>query len=150
MQVKNKSYVSIELIPVGSSDYEFLYEMLKEREPYQSISFEMPTWEDHVKFLESNHYTYFYIIVEDGKKVGNIYLTKLNEWGYFILNSEQGKGLGTKAILKLTKLHPRKFYLANVNPDNERAIHLAHEKLGGELVQYTYRIDNEYLIKKFS
>ena len=139
----------IELITVNSSDYEFLYEMLKERESYQSISFEMPTWENHVKFLDSNHYTYFYIIVENGKKVGNIYLTELNEWGYFILKSEQGRGLGIKTILQLAKLHPRKFYLSNVNPDNKKAIHLAKEKLGGKLIQYTYKIDNEYLKRKF-
>jgi len=140
----------VELKPVDASDYEFLYKMLKERETYQSISFEMPTWEQHVKFLDTNHYTHFYIIIEGGKKVGNIYLTDLNEWGYFILKSEQGRGLGTKAILKLAKLHPRKFYLANVNPDNKRAIHLAHVKLGGKLVQYTYKIDGEYLKEKFS
>ena len=138
------------LKPVDNSDYEFLYEMLKEREPYQAISFEMPTWEEHVKFLNKKTYSYHYIIVENGKKVGNIYLSKDNEWGYFILKSEQGKGLGIKAILQLTKLHPRKFYLSNVNPDNERAIHLAHVKLGGKLLQYTYKIDNEYLKKKFS
>ena len=121
--------------------------MLKEREPYQSISFKMPTWEQHVAFLATNHYTYFYIIVEDGKKVGNIYLTNLNELGYFILNSEQGRGLATQAILQLAKLHPRKFYLSNVSPDNKRGIHLAHEKLGGKLVQYTYKIDGECLLK---
>lgn len=137
----------IELKPVTKWDYQFLFEMLKEREPYQSISFTMPTWEQHVKYLDSKHYTYFYIIVEDGERVGNIYLTELNEWGYFILNSEQGRGLGTQAILQLTRLHPRKYYLANVNPENERAIHLAHEKLGGKLIQYTYKIDGEYLKK---
>ena len=137
----------LELIPVGDSDYQFLYDMLKEREPSESISFEMPTWKQHVAFLDSNHYTYFYIIVENGKKVGNIYLTEINEWGYFILNSEQGRGLGIQAILQLAKLHPRKFYLSNVSPDNERAIHLAHVKLGGKLVQYTYKIDGECLLK---
>ena len=137
----------IELKPVTTGDYHFLYEMLEEREPSQSISFEMPTWEEHVAFLDSNHYTYFYIIVENGKKVGNIYLTDLNEWGYFILKSEQGRGLGTQAILQLTRLHPRKYYLANVNPQNERAIHLAKEKLGGKLIQFTYKIDGEYLKK---
>jgi len=139
----------IKLVPVDSSDYEFLYGMLKERTPEQSISFSMPTWEEHVIYLDSKHYTYFYIIVENGKKVGNIYLTELNEWGYFILKSEQGRGLGTQAILQLTKLHPKEYYLANVNPDNKRAIHLAKEKFGGKLIQYTYKIDSEYLKNKF-
>jgi len=138
------------LAKVTKWDYPFLFELLKERKPEESISFKMPTWEEHVAFLDSNHYTYFYIIIEDDERVGNIYLTKLNEWGYFILNSEQGKGLGTQAILQLTKLHPKKYYLANVNPDNKRAIHLAHEKLGGKLIQYTYKISGEYLTKKFS
>lgn len=105
----------------------------------------MPTWDNHVKFLDKKPYTQHYVILEGGEKIGNIYLTKGNEWGYFILKKHQGRGLGTKAILELAKKHPRKYYLANVNPDNERAIHLARDKLGGKLYQITYRINGEYL-----
>ena len=139
----------LELKEVTKWDYDFLFRMLKEREPDQCISFVMPTWEDHVKFLDRKPYPHAYTIVEDGMRVGNIYLTDHDEWGYFISKDNIGRGLGTKAILELAKKHPREYYYANVNPLNKRAIHLAHEKFGGKLIQNTYKISNEYLKEKF-
>ena len=101
----------------------------------------MPSYEEHVKFLQKKPYLVHYIIKEEGDRIGNIYLTDNYEWGYFILNKYQGKGLGTKAILELAKKHPRPYYFSNVNPENKRAIHMARDKFGGKLVQYTYKID---------
>ena len=132
----------IHLKPVTNLDYEFLYDMLKEREPYMSIAhLKMPRYEDHVKFLQKKPYRVHYIIKEEGDRIGNIYLTDSYEWGYFILNKYQGKGLGTKAIRLLAKKHPRPYYYSNVNPENKRAIHMARDKFGGKLIQYTYKID---------
>ena len=133
----------ITLRPVEREDYRFLFEMLKEREPYQSISFTMPTWESHIEFMERKVYSHHYIVFEGEERVGNIYLTVGNEWGYFILNKHQGRGLGINSIQELMKKHPRKYYLANINPENKRAICLARDKLGGKLCQITYRIDGK-------
>ena len=148
MRKQNLKLSNMELKPITIEDYEFLYEMLKEREPNQSISFSMPTWENHVKFLDNKPYPHFYIIMENGEKVGNIYLTDHDEWGYFILKKHVGRGLGTKAFIELVKKHPKDYYYANINPDNEAAIHQAFDKFAGRLIQYTYKIDGENL-KKF-
>ena len=47
----------IKLIKVQNSDYEFLYELLKKRDPRTNISHRaMPTYQNHVKFIKSKPY----------------------------------------------------------------------------------------------
>jgi len=135
----------VNLRPVQRDDYQFMYDMLKERTPEQSISFEMPTWNQHVRFCNSMPYEAWYIIGENNMRVGNIYLTKKCEWGYFIKKEYQNKGLGTEAMREMAKLHPKKYYYANINPANKIGLHLAKNKFGGKLVQYTFRIPKENL-----
>ena len=130
------------LVPVTINDAAFLYNMLKERTPEMSISFQMPTFEYHCKFLVDCPYEAWYIIFEKGERLGNIYLTKKDEVGYFIKKEYQGQGYCRKAFKELTKKHPRKHYYANVNPRNKNGIRFV-EKLGGKLVQLTYKITNK-------
>ena len=58
----------------------------------------------------------------------------------FVRKDQIGKGLGTKALRKMTKLHPRDYYYSNINPKNHIAIQLAKVKFGGKLIQLTYKI----------
>ena len=80
-----KENPDIKLKPVDKSDFRFLYQHLKERNPSANISHKkMPTYAEHVKFVMSRPYSKWYIIIHKNKKVGIIYLTKQNEIGIFI------------------------------------------------------------------
>ena len=105
-----------------------LYQLLGEREPYQSISHKAtPTWEAHIKFVASRPYLGWYLIqVDDGNGshtappeiVGAIYLTKQREVGLFVFKVRQGRGHGKSALAELRRLHPGRL-LANIAPGNE-------------------------------
>lgn len=119
---------------------EMLYHLLRERTPEQSISHkEMPKKDDHIRFIESKPYPFWYLIMEGSEIVGSVYLTNLREIGIFIFKAHKGKGLAKMAIQKVLELHPGP-YLANVNPQNEPSKSL-FESLGGKVVQHTYRIE---------
>ena len=75
----------INLRKVSKSDYRFLYNLLKEREPSTNISHKnMPSFSEHVTFVSSNPYFRWYIIEYQGKKSGSVYLSKNNEIGIFL------------------------------------------------------------------
>jgi RimJ/RimL family protein N-acetyltransferase len=116
----------------------FLYELLKEREPHQNISHrEMPSYEEHVAFVDSRPYRQWYVIFNGDIVIGAIYLSKQNEIGIFIAKEYQGKGHGKTAICLLMNRHPSERFLANINPLNGRSIDVFLD-LGFELVQLTY------------
>ena len=86
---------------VTKLDYEFLYELLKERKLINNISHKkMPTFSQHVKFVKTKPYEKWYIIIKNEKKCGAIYLTKLNEIGLQLKKEEFNKKIETD-ILKL-------------------------------------------------
>jgi len=137
--------MTIKLRPVAktSADIQFLYELLEEREPWQSISHkEMPTHEDHATFVWSHPYTVWYIITaadnDHGipQEVGSIYLTYNNEIGISILKAYHGLGYGKEAVELLMDLYKGPF-LANINPNNEPSCAF-FESLGFKLLQVTY------------
>lgn len=108
--------------PERSMYERFLYKLLAERKPHQNISHkEMPSYDDHVKFVRSKPYKEWYLIYCDNLCVGSIYLSKQNEIGLFIFEEYQGRGLGTKAINDLIKLHPITLH-ANIAPNNYKSI----------------------------
>ncbi len=131
--------MKITLRPVTLSDAQFLYEMLKERTPEMSINHrEMPTFEKHVTFMESNPYPVWYMI-ECGHHtpVGHVYLTKGDEIGIFVKQAFKGMGIGTKAVEDIMRLHKRDRYVANIAPKNEISQGL-FLKLGFKRIQLTY------------
>ena len=135
--------VSINLKLVAKSDIRFLYNQLKERESKINISHKnMPTFEEHSKFVMSNPYSKWYIILSKNKKIGNAYLTKTNEIGIFILKSIKNKGIGTIVLEKIMKNNPRSRYLANVSPRNNKSSSF-FKKNGFKLIQYTYELTLE-------
>jgi len=130
------------------NNLKFMYEMLYERDDTVSISFEMPTYEEHVNFVINHPYEAWYIIYDDDTPVGNIYLAKDDSWGQFIKKEHIGKGYGPESIKQLMKLHPRKYYYANVNPNNEHAIYNLKKKYKGELIQETYRVECDKVLNQ--
>lgn len=131
------------LRPVNSSDTEFLYQLLQEREhPISHVS--MPDLDEHRRFVDKHPYRYWYII---GDQMGSIYLGMDNSIGVVIRKSEQRKGWAKQAIEEAMKLHKplpgipsvrAGSYIANISPVNEASARL-FESLGFGLVQYTYR-----------
>lgn len=98
----------------------------------------MPPWINHCEFVIHHPYAAWYIVeLDNGDKVGTVYLTKHDEIGVQILNKWRGNGFGTIAINLITKLHPRERYLANISPKNDGSMRL-FQRLGFKHIQNTY------------
>lgn len=116
-----------------------LWELLKERDETVNISHrEMPSYQEHVRFVRSMPYEAWFFIEENGL-VGACYLTRQNEIGVQVFKAHQGKGYGKAAVNTLMKMHGSRRYLANVNPRNERSSAL-FMGLGFSLKQHTYAL----------
>jgi RimJ/RimL family protein N-acetyltransferase len=134
---------NIQLKEVNNSDHEFLFELLKNRESDANISHKMmPNFDEHVKFVVSEPYSAWYIIIVNDKKLGSIYLSKQNEIGIFLINEMKGKGLGKIVLKLLMNRHPRSRYLANISPNNKQSLKF-FEKNNFKLIQYTYEFINK-------
>ncbi len=131
----------IKLTLVSKSDAQFLYGLLKERESNVNISHKkMPTYAQHIKFIESKPYSKWYIIRLGNQKIGSAYLSKQNEIGIFIIKNMHTQKLGTTALNMLIKKNRRKRYLANINPKNKKSISF-FKKNGFELIQHTFELE---------
>jgi RimJ/RimL family protein N-acetyltransferase len=131
----------IVLNPVKKEDYIFLYELLLQRRPSANISHKkMPTWEEHVKFVKSKPYTKWYIITQNTNKIGAVYLSKQNEIGIHLLKKYEKNSTYIQIIMKLMTINPRKQFLANVSPKNQKYIKI-FAKLGFKKIQHTYELD---------
>ena len=132
--------VDPKLIRVSKSDIRFLYDLLKERNSSINISHrKMPTYKQHVKFVNSKPYAKWYIIHFQDKKAGTIYLSKRDEIGIFLKKSFHRKNIGGLSMKALIKKHPRERYLANVNPKNKKSIDF-FKKNSFKLIQYTFEL----------
>lgn len=131
----------IQLKSVNSSDFLFLFNLLKERDLKTNISHkQMPTYSEHVKFVKSRPYSKWYIIKKSKLKIGSIYLSKNDEIGIFLKKTYHGKGFGNEALKLLIKKNPRSRYLANVNPKNLFSAKF-FKKNDFKLIQYTYELE---------
>ncbi len=133
--------MSVRLRNVNQSDFRFLYNLLKERNPNMNISHKkMPIYSEHVKFVKSKPYTKWNVIEYGKQKIGSIYLSKNNEIGIFLKKQFQGKNVGQESLVLFMKINPRKRYLANVSPKNT-ASQKFFKKNGFKLIQYTYEFE---------
>jgi len=131
----------INLKLVNETDNEFLFDLLKNRNQNVNISHKkMPSFKEHIKFVNSKPYSKWYIIKQNNEKVGSIYLSKQNEIGLFLKNNVQGQNIGTKALKLLIMKNPKKRILANINPKNKKSIKF-FEKNGFKLIQYTFELE---------
>lgn len=140
----------MKLVDVYSTDkaYDILYDLLKEREPFQNISHKaMPTWDQHIAFVNSKPYSHWYLVELDGEFVGSIYISKQRELGRFLFKKHTGKGLMHEAFKLLHARHPGK-YIGNVAPGN-RPAQKQVENEGWKLVQYVYVLDENQSPKSY-
>lgn len=128
----------VTLTPVSPKrDADFLYGLLADRDPGVSISHKnMPTFDEHLAFIESKPYAAWYII---GPETGSIYLTHRDEVGIHIRRDKQGSGRGRKAVEALMQLHPRPRYLANIAPGNAGSLRF-FQRLGFTCIQHTLEL----------
>ena len=130
----------IKLELVKRSDCNFLYTLLKQRNPKANISHKiLPTFKEHVRFVLSRPYSKWYIIKIQNKKLGSIYLSRQNEIGIFLHKKYQKSGFGGKALHILMKKNKKNRYLANISPKNYESINF-FKKNGFKLIQYTYEL----------
>ncbi len=129
---------SIKFKIVSESDYEFLYELLKERDPKNNISHKkIPSFFQHIKFVKYKPYSKWYIIYIDKKKCGTIYLTELNEISFQLKKEFQLEKIETCVLKLIMEKNPHSRYLANISPNNKKKIRF-FKKNGFKLIQYTY------------
>ena len=125
-----------------------LWHLISERqgENPTNISFKMPTWEKHKKFVANPPYAHWCLINVEGKYIGYVSATKRNEIGIVLFKRHRGKGYGPKAVQLFMKTHAplpavaserRGRFIANINPSNENSIRM-FEKLGFKRIQVTY------------
>jgi len=132
---------SVKLRSVKKLDCEFLYDLLKERDPRANISHKkMPSFAQHVKFVMSKPYSKWYVIEALKNDVGSIYLTKNNEIGISFKKDFHNSAIASNAIKLLMKKHPRSRYFANMNPKNKKLIQFfKNQKF--QLLQHTYELE---------
>ena len=128
---------------VTISDTDFLFQLLSERSSTESISHKkIPTKLQHKNFIKSNPYNKWYIILRDGKKIGSVYLTEINEIGIWVKKGNSKNVIWEIGLKLLLKKDPRKRYLVNVNPKNKEFILFLKQKKF-HMIQHTYELTLE-------
>jgi RimJ/RimL family protein N-acetyltransferase len=136
-----KSIISLKL--VTQSDGQFLYKLLLERESVVNISHKkIPTFQQHLNFINSKPYSKWYIIKKNDQKIGSIYLSKQDEIGIFVKKEFQKEKLGIESMELLMIKNPRSRYLANINPKNLKSTKF-FKKFGFKLIQHTYELTTD-------
>lgn len=134
---------NVKIRKVKNTDTYYLYKLLSERSSKVNISHKtMPTYKEHINFTKSKPYSKWYIILNNNKKIGSIYITKINEIG-MSLEKEFDKDQIKKNILKLLMTeNPKKRYLVNISPKNTKSINF-YKKNEFNLIQNTYELMTE-------
>ena len=125
-----------------------LYALLQQRPLESRISHQtMPTYQEHLKFLQACPYRMWFLIRVDGEFIGDIHATENNEIGVFLFHEHRGKGYGTHAIKMFMDRHRPlpavpavrvQAWLAHVAPENHDGAAF-FGKLGFQKVEETYR-----------
>jgi len=144
---------------------EFLYELMKERDPEINISHrELPTFEQHMDFIDRRVFRLWYLIdvtefldPTPGPMVGPrtrlgwagyVSATQRNEIGIVLKRSHRGMGYGPEALrLFMGQNKPlpsdpgerNARWLANIAPTNPHSRHV-FEKLGFLKIQETFAL----------
>ena len=130
----------------GSS--QLLWELMLERteEHEVNISFSMPSREEHEAFIKHSPYALWYLAEADNDWIGYINASWDNEIGIWLFRAHRGEGYGPKILKQfLSEISPlpgvpgkrRGHFIANINPLNERSIHL-FKSFGFKHIQNTY------------
>lgn len=128
---------------------EILYRLLRERSAEGSVNIShraMPSWEEHLAFIDSTPFRAWYLIEVEGQIVGYVSATFQNEIGIVLFQKYRSSGYGARAVKMLMEKHaplpaiPSKRaaeWLANINPANERSVRMFCG-LGFRVRQVTY------------
>jgi|TARA_B110000495_G_C22929196_1_gene543118 hypothetical protein len=138
-----KKSENIILKPVSKYDTEFLYELLKQRDPKQNISHrKMPNYNQHIKFVTTKPYAFWYILIENEENIGSVYLTGFDEIGMSFMKGKKAKGLEEQVLKLIMNRHPRKRFFVNISTKNKK-LELQVKKFGFKIIQKTYEIERE-------
>lgn len=130
--------------PERSMYERLLYKLLAERKPIQCISHkELPTYNNHVKFIRSHPYKEHYLIYDGKLPIGSIYISKNNEIGLFIFEEFQNKGWGSKILTQIMKMYKKENLYANIAPNNYKSINFF--KKNGFIYNDSIDIQNTYI-----
>lgn len=131
----------IHLKKVSREDYDFLFDMIKSRPYYVNIHHKTPPKIiDHIKFIESNPYEAWFIILDDDIRIGNCYITKNNEIGLFLMDGWRTSHAGSEALRILMKYGGTRKYYANISISNEASQYF-FSKNGFNPISYIYERD---------
>ena len=144
MNAENKEFL---FIPINDSEahIEALYWLLKGRT--QKISHQsLPSFEEHKAFVLNHPYREWFLIEENKKFIGSIYILENNCVGVNISGSNEiaiRKSLqwilaNHKPLPKIKSLRNENFHI-NVHPENETMSHVLSE-MNSSLIEYTYII----------
>lgn len=129
--------------PVDRSDYRFLYELLVERYEDADVNIagmarsELPSYEEHVAYLDARVSVRFDVILLDGERAGSLHLSPDRVASCFVLRSCAGRGVGVRACRELFSSCSLPA-LAYVNPRNTPSVRMAR-RLGMVLVEESPR-----------
>ena len=120
---------------------ELLYRLLQERPKNMNISHrEMPSLQEHRRFIQSKPYKEWNFIRIDGQTVRSLYLTSLNEIGIFLFSKFRGTNLEREIIKTFIGRRRHLRLLANVSPDNPLYASIFRQ-LGFKLIQHSYCLE---------
>ena len=125
--------------------HENFYKIL-EKKTYFISHDDLPSFEEHKKFIEKNPYRFWKIIKMDNVILGSFYITFDNSIGINLIEAEYNlyleiikKILIEYKPLKEKKSLRSKYFIFNSNPKNNLLIK-ALKKIGTEHIQNTYVI----------
>jgi len=128
-----------------SSSVRALYELLKVRK--FSISHQkLPSFEEHEEFVKSHPYRQWWLVLENSKLIGSVYLTYDNAIGINLIEEDKRIYFGilekiiheNKPLPPIPSVRPKFFYV-NVAPEN-LILKETLAKLGAKHTQCSYRI----------
>ena len=126
---------------VSKVDYEFLYDLLAERNHISNISHKtMPSFKTHQKFVSSKPYKKWYVIKYSQDSIGSLYLSHQNEIGFFLKKQHNDLKLANFILKLFIKKNPHSEYFVNINPKNKRLINF-YKKFGFSLLQKTFKLE---------
>jgi hypothetical protein len=118
---------------VERKDYGFLYELLDIRHPEENITHNgMPTYAEHVDFMDAKPYKEDYIIEENEVRIGRLYITHDDKIGIHTIDKSEEKAL--QYLLQMRDISKFQF---EVSPRNKRFMQIL-ERNGYTLLHHTY------------
>ena len=132
---------TIRLKQISKLDYDFLYDLLEERNPISNISHKkMPSFQSHIKFVLSKPYKKWYVVKMSNNSIGSIYLSYQNEIGFFLKKEHADVKLAKFVIKLFMEKNPLNEYFVNISPRNTKLIKF-YKNLGFSLLQKTFKLE---------